>query len=320
MSNCHRASSKGADDCRFPGRLETQLQETLEAEAQWKIEHILSHHGAKEQAVFKVKWTTGDVTWLPYDQIIGLGCLKEYLELLGVETIEQLPSGSAVVPPGIEHEGVSISLISFEFEQDTELVYNSELTPPFPITQSATSPSSLFTNRPPSPCHTSIMPPQCNGKSSGHLHTPAHSRPLLQLQPPPVKVSNWYVLRKGVEEFHVHEVPGSNSLGGLIGHLPSILMLQYVEHNDYLRRLHKKKGIAACCDYRHEPIGYPTVVASYNLGSMKTKFVEWVNTNGQYKLTHLDSPSPSAKELRVDMPILFNPSTLEILGYVLVPK
>ncbi|KAK0500827.1 hypothetical protein EDD18DRAFT_1146088 [Armillaria luteobubalina] len=164
------------------------------------------------------------------------------------------------------------------------------------------------------------MPPQRNGKTSRRLRTPAHGRPLLQSQPPPVKVSNRYVLRKGIGEFHVHEVPGSNSLGGLIGHLPSILMLQYVEHNDYLRSLHKKKGIAACRDYRHEPIGYSTVVASYNLGSMKTKFVEWVNTNGQYELTHLDSPSPSAKELRVDMPILFDPSTLEIPGYVLVPK
>ncbi|KAK0465702.1 hypothetical protein IW261DRAFT_1574926 [Armillaria novae-zelandiae] len=146
------------------------------------------------------------------------------------------------------------------------------------------------------------------------------SHPSTRSSPPPVKVSNRYVLQKSIGEFHVHEVPGSNSLGGLIGHLPSILMLQYVEHNDYLHCLHKKKGIAACRNYHHEPIGYPTVAALYNLGSMKTKFVKWVNTNGQYELTHLDSPSPSAKELRVDMPILFDPSPLEILGYVLVPK
>ncbi|KAK0496448.1 hypothetical protein EDD18DRAFT_1166536 [Armillaria luteobubalina] len=164
------------------------------------------------------------------------------------------------------------------------------------------------------------MPPQHNGKTSQCLHTPTHSCPLLQLQPPPVKISNQYVLQKGIGEFHVHEVPGSNSLGGLISHLPSILMLQYVKHNDYLCSLHKKKGITACHDYCHEPISYSTVMALYNLGSMKTKFVKWVNTNRQYKLTHLDSSSPSAKELRGDFPILFDPSTLKILGYVLVPK
>ncbi|PBK80775.1 hypothetical protein ARMGADRAFT_858979, partial [Armillaria gallica] len=71
------------DDCRFPGRLDTQLQETPEAKPQWKIEQILSHHGAKEQAIFEVKWTTGDITWMPFDQLVGLGSLTDYLDLLG---------------------------------------------------------------------------------------------------------------------------------------------------------------------------------------------------------------------------------------------
>ncbi|PBK84503.1 hypothetical protein ARMGADRAFT_893618, partial [Armillaria gallica] len=71
------------DDCRFPGCLDTQLQETPEAKPQWKIEQILSHHGAKEQAIFEVKWTTSDITWMPFDQLVGLGSLADYLDLLG---------------------------------------------------------------------------------------------------------------------------------------------------------------------------------------------------------------------------------------------
>ncbi|KAK0219046.1 hypothetical protein IW262DRAFT_1298145 [Armillaria fumosa] len=164
------------------------------------------------------------------------------------------------------------------------------------------------------------MPPYRSNTRSRRLRTPAHGRPLLQSKVPGVKASNGNVLRKGIEKFHVHEVPGSNSLGGLVGHLPAVLMLQYIEHNDYLRRLHKKKGISACRAYHHEPIGYPIVAASYNHGSAGTKFVEWVNNDGQFELTNLDSPSPTAKALKVDMAILFDPSTLEIPGYVVIPK
>ncbi|KAK0502221.1 hypothetical protein EDD18DRAFT_1346807 [Armillaria luteobubalina] len=97
-------------------------------------------------------------------------------------------------------------------------------------------------------------------------------------------------------------------------------MLQYIENNDYLHRLHKKKGISACHVYHHEPIGYPIVAASYNHSSAGTKFIEWVNNNGQFELTNLESPSPTAKALKVNMAILFDPSTLKIPGYIVIPK
>ncbi|PBL04604.1 hypothetical protein ARMGADRAFT_854690, partial [Armillaria gallica] len=71
------------DDCRFPGQLDTQLQETPLAEPQWKVDSILSHHGPGEHATFWVKWTTGDMTWMAYSEVSDLPCVTKYLDLLG---------------------------------------------------------------------------------------------------------------------------------------------------------------------------------------------------------------------------------------------
>ncbi|PBK68320.1 hypothetical protein ARMSODRAFT_867652, partial [Armillaria solidipes] len=71
------------DDRRFPGRLDTQIQETPLAEPQWKVDSILSHHGAGEHTIFQVKRTTGDVTWIAYNEVSDLPCVTEYLDLLG---------------------------------------------------------------------------------------------------------------------------------------------------------------------------------------------------------------------------------------------
>ncbi|KAJ3876673.1 hypothetical protein F5051DRAFT_314245, partial [Lentinula edodes] len=50
------------DDRRFPGRLDTQLQESPNALPQWRIEKIVSHFGQKQHAIFQVQWSTGDYT------------------------------------------------------------------------------------------------------------------------------------------------------------------------------------------------------------------------------------------------------------------
>ncbi|KAJ3807017.1 hypothetical protein F5876DRAFT_80102 [Lentinula aff. lateritia] len=86
------------DDRRFPGRLETQLQESLAAEGQWKIDRIVSHSGTKKNAIFEVQWSTGDKTWMSFDDIQDLPCLPEYLDLLGISSVQQLPKGSGKVP------------------------------------------------------------------------------------------------------------------------------------------------------------------------------------------------------------------------------
>ncbi|KDR69985.1 hypothetical protein GALMADRAFT_34525, partial [Galerina marginata CBS 339.88] len=50
------------DDRLFPGRLFSQLNIGNDAEAEWAVDKILSHSGAKKDAVFEVKWKAGDIT------------------------------------------------------------------------------------------------------------------------------------------------------------------------------------------------------------------------------------------------------------------
>jgi hypothetical protein len=86
------------DDRLFPGRLDMQLGNTDASEGKWAVDVIETHAGAKENAVFLVKWKSGDKTWLPYYQITHLNALTEYFELQGIEKIEYLREGTGQPP------------------------------------------------------------------------------------------------------------------------------------------------------------------------------------------------------------------------------
>jgi hypothetical protein len=87
------------DDRLFPGRLDTQLGTDETYSGEWAVERILSHAGSGKDSMLEVKWTAGDVTWLPYDRISGLQAVKSYLDTLGIEKISELPKGDGK-PPG----------------------------------------------------------------------------------------------------------------------------------------------------------------------------------------------------------------------------
>ncbi len=82
-------------------------------------------------------------------------------------------------------------------------------------------------------------------------------------------------------------------------------MHQCIEHNALVRHTHKTEGLGTCRQLRH---GYSIIAASYNAGPAEDKFAEWDNSSGDYRLTHLDDPTPITRKLKVDMPILFNPN------------
>ncbi|KAJ3734579.1 hypothetical protein DFJ43DRAFT_1063427 [Lentinula guzmanii] len=86
------------DDRMFPGRLENQVADFEDSEGEWAIERILSHSGGRSDAIFEVKWKSGDITWLPYHKIENLRPLKEYFELIGVEGVSQLNNGRGLAP------------------------------------------------------------------------------------------------------------------------------------------------------------------------------------------------------------------------------
>jgi hypothetical protein len=86
------------DDRLFPGHLETQVADFGEAGLEWSVERILSNQGSGTDALFEVKWTSGDVTWMSYVEISHLAALTEYLALIEVETIDNLPQGGGEPP------------------------------------------------------------------------------------------------------------------------------------------------------------------------------------------------------------------------------
>ena len=86
------------DNRLFPGRMGTQVGNTPETEGEWAVNRILSHAGSKEDSIFEIKWKSGDVTWLPHYQITHLQALTDYLDLLGINEITDLPSGSGQAP------------------------------------------------------------------------------------------------------------------------------------------------------------------------------------------------------------------------------
>lgn len=60
---------------------------------EWKIDRVVSHYGQGRKAQFLTKWSTGDETWLDYRSLADKEALSIYLELIGVETVGDLPTG-----------------------------------------------------------------------------------------------------------------------------------------------------------------------------------------------------------------------------------
>ncbi|KAJ3772407.1 hypothetical protein FB446DRAFT_788707 [Lentinula raphanica] len=115
------------DDRRFPGRLDSQLNESQVVEPQWKIERILSHCGYQKHAVFQVLWSTGDETWMPFFEIEKLPCLQEYLELLEIESIDQLPNGQGNAPEEVKLE---LGIAAIDFLESTHQITSPDIREP----------------------------------------------------------------------------------------------------------------------------------------------------------------------------------------------
>ncbi|KAG1897254.1 uncharacterized protein F5891DRAFT_1192199 [Suillus fuscotomentosus] len=86
------------DNRLFPGRLDNQVAEFKEEEQEWAVDRILSHKGTRSDAVFEVRWKSGDVTWLPYDQVDHLAMLQEYFDVLDIEHVSELTEGNGLPP------------------------------------------------------------------------------------------------------------------------------------------------------------------------------------------------------------------------------
>jgi hypothetical protein len=101
------------DDRLFPGRLDSQVEHLGGTEGEWMIERVRTHAGQGLGALFEVLWKSGDITWLPYEQIAKSTALEDYLESQGAQSIRSLQRGSGKPPKDPE---LVISMIGWELE------------------------------------------------------------------------------------------------------------------------------------------------------------------------------------------------------------
>lgn len=117
------------DDRLFPGRLDTQLGTAESDEAEWAVDKILSHSGSKSDAIFEVKWRSGDITWLPYERVSHLTCWPEYLVVMDVSDVESLTEGSGKPPkiPELIVGGVNIEIEALKRTRVSKLKSSSNI-------------------------------------------------------------------------------------------------------------------------------------------------------------------------------------------------
>ena len=86
------------DDRLFPGRLDTQVSDLHEPEGEWAIDKIVDHVGSGTRSIFQILWKSGDRTWIPCQVIQHLGVVSDYLQIVGVENVSDLPPGRGQPP------------------------------------------------------------------------------------------------------------------------------------------------------------------------------------------------------------------------------
>lgn len=96
------------DDRRFPGRQLSQVT-GLGAVEDLAVSRIADHHGKGTDSLFKVEYSTGDVVWLPYQEVARLEAFTQYLDVLGVDNI----SG---IPRRVNHESAAIPVSALRLE------------------------------------------------------------------------------------------------------------------------------------------------------------------------------------------------------------
>ena len=245
------------DDRLFPGRMDTQLGSSPGTEDEWAVEKMLSHAGSGEDTIFEIKWKSGDVTWLPYEQIKHLPAFEEYLDLLGVDNVSKLKAGTGNPPP------------------DDPQVFLGALTPsyspPTPSRQSLTTPLITYPqDNTTSPTHAGIssIKASIDKRNSSLNSSPIKAstcsslldnlfKPLISLNhnTMPTQFRHPLIYRRGKLEYVVKK-PGTarNDL---------IHVGQVAKYLAFDRDLRHSKSIA---DIREVPMGYMDFAKAFNDG------------------------------------------------------
>ncbi|KAJ3567350.1 hypothetical protein NP233_g6423 [Leucocoprinus birnbaumii] len=103
------------------GHLDHQVWDFEETNKEWAVKSIRSHSGSGPNILFKVKWSSGNVIWLPYYQVSHLVAFDHYLNLAGVNGISRLKNSRK----GMAEGDLQVSLGFLAFESDIEEISQS---------------------------------------------------------------------------------------------------------------------------------------------------------------------------------------------------
>ncbi|KAG6819623.1 hypothetical protein H0H93_010082 [Arthromyces matolae] len=93
---------------------------------EWAVDQIVTHSGAKKQAIFEILWKTGDKSWLPFGQISHLHALDKYLEAMGIKNIFDFPEGFGEPP---DDPQIFLGSVNFHLDSNVHHPTNFELSP-----------------------------------------------------------------------------------------------------------------------------------------------------------------------------------------------
>ncbi|GAW07457.1 gag-pol polyprotein [Lentinula edodes] len=259
------------DDRRFPGRHDTQLHESPVAQPQWRIEKILSHTGSQRHAIFQ------------------LPCLPEYLELLGLQTIDQLPKGAGTVPEEVSIE-MGITSIRFQVFDLCDGFENMKFSP----SSSSYNLDSLSNPFPPSVYQHSLP-------ASPHI---SHSS--LPILPHPIMapLEFQHIERQSHSKFAL--VAKNDDGDKIVFSAQQVRLYVYFDKN--LRRMQKHIG--------YTPIGYHSFASEFNKEDLPYKFAYWDHASfHEPTITNLNTQSPPMSIFGIEEWECFAPNKAVRPGY-----
>jgi len=81
---------------------------------EWAVDRISSHTSKGEDALFKVQWQTGNITWLTHSEAKHLEALSAYCEAMGINNPKHLPCGHTQSEGTDEHMTLTLIMIDVE--------------------------------------------------------------------------------------------------------------------------------------------------------------------------------------------------------------
>ncbi|KIY48909.1 hypothetical protein FISHEDRAFT_12867, partial [Fistulina hepatica ATCC 64428] len=79
------------DDQQFPNRAIERMLDFVPDGDEIAIESVIGHAGKGDETLVRVRWKSGDESWMPAREILESNIFQQYLEAIGIEETKDLP-------------------------------------------------------------------------------------------------------------------------------------------------------------------------------------------------------------------------------------